>query len=348
MSNALPALKTSYPYVPVTPNAPRQRIERPVVVEENLGFEEMSNRFISYMKVRNYSERTLVKYRAELKHLFTFLRGSRGLEYLDDVTKKDILEYENSVYSTTRIKDGKPLSQESKVGRIVVLKSFYKFLSKTELLPYNPAANIDIPVVRNSRLREVLSEEEMFKLLDSVKGANPIEVRNRAMLEFLYSTAVRAEELLNINIRDLDIEKEEVRIRYGKGRMGKRERLLPVGKVALEWLKTYIENIRPALQKSNDEGYLFLSRNGRKLLIIDPNRIVKFYAKRCGITKKIVCHSMRHSCATHMLKRGCDIRFIQDLLGHDSIETTVIYTRLVIDDLKEIHDKTHPREQVSK
>lgn len=317
---------------------------RPALVEGSLGFEETLHKFLSYSRVRNYSERTLEKYRKDLAHLFVFLE-KRGIDRLDDVTKRDLIEYENEVYASVKIKDGSPLAQSSKVGRIVALKSFYNFLSKTELIPYNPAATIDIPVVRNKKLREILTEEETFKLLETAKGENPIDIRNRAIMELLYSTGIRAEELINVGIRDLDLEKEELRIRYGKGRLGKSERLVPVGRVAIEWLKIYVTNVRPILQKSDDEGCLFVTSNGRKLLINDPNRIVKMHARKAGIQRRIVCHSMRHSCATHMLKRGCDIRFIQELLGHDSIETTVVYTRLVIDDLKEVHDKTHPREQ---
>lgn len=320
------------------------KFRRPVLVEGSLGFQETLHKFLAYSHVRNYSERTLEKYKKDLSYLFSFLE-KRGIDRLDDVTKRDLIEYENEVYASVRIKDGSPLAQSSKVGRVVALKSFYNFLSKTELIPYNPAATIDLPVVRNKKLREILTEEEAFRLLESAKGVNPIDIRNRAILELLYSTGIRAEELINVGIRDLDLEKEELRIRYGKGRLGKSERLVPVGRVAIEWLKIYAANVRPILQKSDDAGYLFVTSNGRKLLINDPNRIVKMHARKIGIMRRIVCHSMRHSCATHMLKRGCDIRFIQELLGHESIETTVVYTRLVIDDLKEIHDKTHPREQ---
>ena len=320
------------------------KLRRPVLVEGSLGFQETLHKFLGYSRVRNYSERTLEKYEKDLSHLFSFLE-KRGIERLDDVSKKDLIEYENEVYASVRIKDGNPLAQSTKVGRICALKSFYNFLSKTELIPYNPAATIEIPVVRNRKLREVLTEEETFKLLESAKGDNPIDIRNRAILELLYSTGVRAEELINIGLRDIDLDKEELRIRYGKGRLGKSERLVPVGRVAVEWLKVYVTHIRMTLQKSDDAGYLFVTRNGRKLLINDPNRIVKMHARKIGITRRIVCHSLRHSCATHMLKRGCDIRFIQELLGHESIETTVIYTHLVIDDLKEVHDKTHLREQ---
>jgi integrase/recombinase XerD len=319
-------------------------LDRPALVEGCLSFEETLHKFLSYLKVRNYSEKTLIRYRRDLNFLFGFLSKHRAINSLDDVTKKDLMEYENEVYSSTRIKDGKPLSQESKVGRIVALKSFYNFLSKTELIPFNPASTIDIPVVRHSKLREFLTEDEAIKLLEAANGQEPLEVRNRTIMELLYSTGMRADELLNVNVKDVDLERTELRIRFGKGRMGKRERLVPIGKIAAEWLKVYIAHTRPVFQKRDDQGYLFISKNGRKLLIADPNRIVKFYAKKAGIEKKIVCHSLRHSCATHMHQHGCDIRFIQELLGHDSIETTTIYTRLAIDDLKEIHDKTHPRE----
>lgn len=341
MSNVIPALGT------MPESKAIARFERPALVEGSLGFQETLHKFLGYSRVRNYSERTLEKYGKDLAHLFAFLE-KRGIDRLDDVTKRDLIEYENEVYASVRIKDGSPLAQSSKVGRMVALKSFYNFLSKTELIPYNPAATIDLPVVRNKKLREILTEEEAFKLLESAKGVNPIDIRNRAILELLYSTGIRAEELINVGIRDLDLDKEELRIRYGKGRLGKSERLVPVGRVAIEWLKIYATNVRPIFQKSDDEGLLFVTINGRKLLINDPNRIVKMHARKAGITRRIVCHSMRHSCATHMLKRGCDIRFIQELLGHESIETTVVYTRLVIDDLKEIHDKTHPREQKEK
>ncbi len=315
-----------------------------VSAEKGVSFEPVLQKFLDYLKVRNYSEKTLIRYRRDLRFLFQFLSAERGIISIDDVTKKDLMEYENVVYSSMRLKGDRPLSQETKVGRIVALKSFYNFLSKTELIPFNPASTIDIPVVRNNKLRQFLTEDEVIKLLEAANGKEPLEVRNRTILELLYSTGIRADELLNVSLKDIDLEKQELHIRFGKGRMGKRERLVPIGKIAAEWLKLYITHTRPVFQRREDQGYLFISKNGRKLMIADPNRIVKLYAKKAAIEKKIVCHSLRHSCATHMHQHGCDIRFIQELLGHDSIETTTIYTRLAIDDLKEIHDKTHPRE----
>ena len=162
------------------------------------------------------------------------------------------------------------------------------------------------------------------------------------MLELFYSTGIRLSELLNIKLIDLDIERGLLRI---KGKF-KKERIVPVGSIAKKYILAYIEKVRPKLQRDKRITTLFLSERGNPLEKSAINTFVAAYVKKTGIRKKnINCHALRHSCATHMLEAGADIRYIQELLGHKSLETTQIYTKLAITGLKKIHLKTHPREK---
>lgn len=195
--------------------------------DEVTSYEEALEKFADFLQLRNYSPRTVVRYQQDLEKMIRFLRDVRNIQSLDDVTKKDLFEYETEVYSSLRIRDKQPLSQDSKVGRIVAMKSFFNFLSIREMIPYNPAEHISIPTVNRHKLRDVYSEEEIINMLEAAKGETPLEIRDRAMMELLYSTAIRPDEMIHVATKDLDIEKAELKIRFGKGRMGKHKGSVP-------------------------------------------------------------------------------------------------------------------------
>ena len=187
-----------------------------------------------------------------------------------------------------------------------------------------------------------LTKYEVRKLLSKPDETTILGLRDRTILELFYSTGIRLSELINIKLIDLDIERGLLRI---KGKF-KKERIVPVGSIAKRYLLHYIEDARPKLQRDKRTTTLFLSQKGRIFHRSSINIIVRNYVKQAGIRKKnINSHALRHSCATHMLEGGADIRYIQELLGHKSLETTQIYTKVAIKGLKRVHQKTHPREK---
>ena len=183
----------------------------------------------------------------------------------------------------------------------------------------------------------------MLAILEAPSGDTPLELRDRAILEVLYSTGLRNMELRNLTLFDADLKGGLLRIRDGKR---KKERIVPLGECAVRHLRRYLRNGRPHLAQSSSQTLLFVSKNGRQITSANLIWIVKKYLKRTKIGKEITPHSFRHSCATHMLKGKADLRHIQELLGHASVQTTQIYTKVELSNLKEVHRRCHPRQKM--
>lgn len=308
-------------------------------------FEELLGRYKDTLALKNYSPRTIHKYAESLKKFFTYLTQEKGIQRIQDVQKEAIQEYQTKVFNQKRLYDGKPLSLSSKASTLQAVKSFFGFCSRKREILYNPAYDIEIPLQREGSLKEVLKEGELKKLLEAASGQTPLDLRNKALLEILYSTGLRNTEARTLEVRDVDFEREEIFVRHGKGYFGERQRVVPVGKTALWYLEEYLSRSRPKLLGDKTSSVLFITRRGRPLRIEAPDTIVKRYAALAGIQRKVRTHTIRHSFATHLLKHGADIRHVQEMLGHSSLESTKVYTRLEISDLKKVHQKTHPRER---
>ena len=308
-------------------------------------FEESLARYAEYLAARNYSPTTIHRYLDDLKKFTQYLLNEKGIERVQDVTTQVLKDYQNRIYSQKRIKDGNPLSLSMKSLKIIALKSFFLFLQKKSYILYNPASDLDIPKQRKDRLREVLKEREIQKILEAAKEKAPLGIRDRAILELFYSTGIRNTELRELTLGDIDLEKQELRVRHGKGYFGEKERVLPVGRLAVAWIEEYLKNARPHLKRYAQTNHLFLTFTGKKLTIEVPDKIVKKYAKLAGIKKKVRTHILRHTFATHLLRHGADIRHVQAMLGHESLDSTKVYTKIEISDLKRIYKKTHPREK---
>jgi integrase/recombinase XerD len=181
----------------------------------------------------------------------------------------------------------------------------------------------------------------MSGILNIPDIADPLGIRDRAMLETLYSTGIRRSELTNLEITDLNRERQTLQIRQGKGH---KDRVVPLGQRALKWLERYLDEVRPKLLLEQSEKALFLTSYGEGFNPDVVSRMVSKFIKKAEIGRPGSCHLVRHSCATHMLEGGADIRFIQQLLGHEKLETTAIYTQTSIEQLKAVHARTHPAE----
>jgi len=307
--------------------------------------QEALSRYADYLKARGYSPCTIKLYLDDTKKFITWLLNEKGVQRLQDVTQDLLRQYQNKIYAQKRMKDGLPLSLSMKSLKILALKNFFGFLARKHEILYNPARDLEAPRQRKDRLRDVLKEREVQKMLEAACGKTPLDVRNRAILELFYSTGIRNSELRHLALGDIDLERQEVRIRHGKGYFGEKERVIPMGRLATAWIGEYVLASRPTLVKNTQTDCLFVSSTGRKLTIDTPDDLVKKYACFAGIKKKVRTHMLRHSFATHLLRHGADIRHVQAMLGHESLDSTKIYTKVEITDLKRVHKRTHPRER---
>jgi integrase/recombinase XerC/integrase/recombinase XerD len=222
--------------------------------------------------------------------------------------------------------------------KLAAVRGLYAYLVRTERAGQNPAELVSSPK-RAEKLPQVLSTEQMRSLLERIPAHTPLELRDRAMLELAYSCGLRCEEIVNLDLGALDFESEQLRV-LGKG--GK-ERILPVGEPAQEALRRYDERGRRALRTNPRERALFLSKSGRRLSNSDVTRRLGLWTKEAAIAGGISPHSLRHSFATHLLEGGADLRTIQELLGHASISTTQVYTRVDAARLRDTYAASHPR-----
>lgn len=234
---------------------------------------------------------------------------------------------------------GNGISTRSYARNLVAVRMFYKFLLHQSYLSSSPTATIDIPRLA-TRLPDVLSLEDVEKILNAPKMDNQTGLRDKAMLETLYATGMRVSELVSVKLNDLNLQSGYI-IAYGKG---SKERIVPLGESAVLAIKDYLDTSRPKILKARKSEHLFITNRGKKLTRQAFWALIKKYALVAGISpKRVKPHVLRHSFATHLLERGADLRSIQTMLGHADISTTQIYTHVKTDKLKEIHKKSHPR-----
>jgi len=297
--------------------------------------------FLNHGKRRGCQEKTIIDQRTRLLSFAGFVEATYPeVSNVTDITREIVISYEKYLMTA---KDGrrKVMTRERRYRYLAIVKGFFTFLQKEEKVYRNPAANIALPRLRNPVVKDVLTVEEMETLLKSVSGQGFAEVRDRAILELLYSTGIRSDELCNIELSDIDFTENILFIRKGKL---DRERMIPFGQSAHAWLRKYIDTARPFMEGSRTE-LLFTSLAGTRLRPPVLVNMIKKRVKRAGIGKNVTTHTFRHTCATHMLKGRADIRYVQKQLGHTSIQTTEKYLKIEITDLKEVHERCHPREQ---
>ncbi len=231
------------------------------------------------------------------------------------------------------------LSTTSMARGLTTLRGFYKFLLMNKEISASPCERIDMPKLTR-RLPRFLTLDEVETLLESPPLTNPIGIRDRVMLEVLYATGFRVSELINIRLNDLDMQRGVIST-IGKG---EKERIVPIGEEAMKWIKRYVDGARGAILNDKDSGYLFVTNRGSAMTRQNFWIIIKKHAVSTGIEAgSIKPHVLRHSFATHLLERGVDLRHLQAMLGHADISTTQIYTHVMSERLKGLHEKHHPR-----
>ncbi len=285
------------------------------------------NDFIAYISIeKGLSKNTALAYRSDISK---FLKFAKKKEMpIEEFQHQDITDF----LWEAKMKGLKPTS----VYRIIEsLRQFYKYLTAEEIIENNPTSYIAAPKIPET-LPDMLSFDEVERLLNSIDSSDEMNIRNRAMLELLYATGLRVSELINLTFSDIDINKGFLRV-IGKG---SKERLIPFGEKAKNFINIYLNKRKPYVELKEN---IFISRLGKKLSRVEFWRQLKNIAKKAGINKNITPHTLRHSFASHLLAGGADIRFVQEMLGHSSISTTQIYTHLDKDKLKQNHKKFHPR-----
>lgn len=301
---------------------------------------ELLKAFDDYLEVTYISKRTIRTY-SQYARVFKSFLAKNGISDIRYVTPKMPFDYQVSLASKNEFND-KALCIKTQCLRMTVVIVFLRFLHKHGYTPTDLGNHIQLPRIPRSLPKTILSRREMLNILEQPKDNDIFEIRDKAILELLYSCGIRNTEMRTMTIYSADTSSGFVRV-MGKGH---KERIIPVGAVACKYIRLYMEKARPKLCK-NDTDILFLSKSGRTLTEDFPADIVRKYAKRAGIKKEINAHCLRHTFATHMLKYGANIRVIQTMLGHESLETTQIYTHVEISDLKKVHSRTHPREKFS-
>ena len=279
---------------------------------------------------RNVSPKTIDAYRRDLRQYLQHIYNIK-IKNLSDVKSTHIREY-------VRILNKKGMAPTS-ISRIISsIRGYHKFLSGEKIVEENPALTINNPKIPK-KLPHVLSEKEISSIIDSIDETSQFYRRDTAMIEMLYSCGIRVSELCSLEISDLFLDDELIRV-IGKG---SKERLLPIGGKAKTFLNEYLIHSRNRLNRKTESSFVFLSRNGKVLTRAMVNKILNKWTKSSGITRSISPHMLRHSFATHLLEGGADLRFVQALLGHSDIATTQIYTHLDKHHLKEVYKSHHPR-----
>jgi integrase/recombinase XerD len=315
----------------------RKRAAVAAPIADPRGMEASVGLYLEMLRARQLTE-TTVSTRASGLRRFVAWCEERAILRPEEVTRPVVEAYQRWLYAYRR-EDGRGLSVTAQIGRLVAVRGWMGWLARTNRIAYNPASELELPR-RPVRLpRDVLTADEAEAVLAAADVRTALGVRDRAMMELLYSTGMRRMEIVGLDVEDVDAERGLVMIREGKG---KKDRVVPIGERALWWIGRYRLDVRPRLAGDVVRGALFVNDVGERLSGSWLTDLVRGYVERSGVKKRGACHLFRHTCATLMLEGGADIRFIQELLGHADLGTTEIYTRVSIAKLREIHRATHP------
>jgi len=289
------------------------------------------DQFIHYLIVeKGLSKNTIEAYGHNINRFLDFLLAKR-IQEIKDISKLDLRAF-------LQFLKRKDLSSRSIARNLVSIRMFLRFLQQEGILEINPAEEIESPKTTKT-LPEVLSLQEVERLLEQPDTQTTLGVRDRAMLEILYATGMRVSELTRLPLHQINLEGGYVLL-YGKG---SKERIVPLGAEAMRRVGDYLKRSRELLAKGRESLFLFISRSGKPMSRQQFWKNIKAYGRKAGIKKRITPHLIRHSFASHLLEGGADLRSVQMMLGHVDISTTQIYTHVTGERLKKIHQRYHPR-----
>lgn len=289
------------------------------------------DRFLNYLIVeKGLSQNTIEAYGHNIHRFLNFLNDKK-IDHLEELSRLDLRTFLHFLKK-------KGLSTRSIARNLIAVRMFFRFLQQEGVININPAEGLELPKMAKI-LPEVLSLEEVDRLLSQPNPHTSLGVRDRTMLEILYATGMRVSELIHLLTHQIQLEGGYVLLR-GKG---SKERIVPLGREAIHWLKKYLMEFRPLLLKEKESPFLFINRYGKPMSRQQFWKLIKAYGRKGGIQKRITPHVLRHSFASHLLERGADLRSVQMMLGHVDISTTQIYTHVTGERLKKVHQRYHPR-----
>jgi len=293
--------------------------------------DSLIDEYLNFLTVeKGASYNTIEAYSHDL-HRYAYFVKKLGIQTIADITPDDVISYLSELR-----KDG--LTENSINRSLAAIRGFYKFLLREKKIEQNPVANIELAKVW-MRLPDTLSQKEMNLLLAQPGVKTPSAIRDTAMLELMYATGIRVSELISLTINSINWQVGYL-VTIGKGN---KERIVPIGRSAYDYLRQYVDGARPCLLKGQSSDILFLNRFGKGLTRQGLWKITRRYVLKSGLGKKVHPHTFRHSFASHLLEGGADLRSVQCMLGHADISTTQIYTHITRERLKEIHKRYHPR-----
>lgn len=304
------------------------------------GLCRLALRFLKWMRVMNFSPGS-VRVRTIQLRAFLSWCAENGYARPRQVTKRVLDRYQRHLSTAHCSLIAQRLTTSAQHGRLVAVRTFFKWLTRKRHLPHNPASEIDLPRLEKRLPQHVLTHTQVQSILSLPDTQSVIGLRDRAMLETFYSTGMRRSEIIALKSDDVDFARGLLTVNQGKG---KKDRVIPVGTSALDWIKRYLDAVRPKLMRlrRSHREQLFLSKTGNALTPSGVSIMVREFVTMAGIHTRGACHMFRHSMATGMLENGADIRFIQEMLGHADLKTTQIYTHVNPIKLKQVHAATHP------
>ena len=321
----MPSLGRREPYPPIGP------------AHDPLSLYRQMMDFLMWLEERNTSRHTLKHWELYLRYFVSWC-DERGLTRPAEVTRPILERYQRHLF-LKRKKNGAPLSATTQASRVTPIRKWFRWLTRNNRVLYNPAADLDLPKVEERLPKHVLTIEGVERVLNLPDTTTALGVRDRAMLETLYSTGIRRMEIIGLQQRDVDYERGTLMVLQGKG---KKDRMIAIGDRALAWVARYRDEVRPELAVAGDDGTLFLTVTGQAFSDNRMTQMVRNHGCAAGLGNIDSCHLFRHAMAPQMLENGADVRFIQAMLGHADIKTTQVYTRVSIRALKDIHSATHP------
>jgi integrase/recombinase XerD len=303
----------------------------------------LAGEFVRDRRTEGYADRTEEYIKWGVDYFVEFLR-KRDEEKLESITADTMHKYQMHLFNQLG-RRGEPLGMASQAKALMSVRVLFRWLVRRGYMLADPSSGISLPRRKKPLPRGIMSRREMDRVLSAPDVDTPLGLRDRAMLELMYSSGLRNNEVRSLTIADVNTAEGEVRVKNGKGGV---DRVVPLGGIAAKYVELYIREARPAiLGWHEDPGVLFVGRFGGKMNGTTVNRwIVQRFAGRAGVKKPVTAHGVRHTCATHMLKGRASLRHIQRLLGHRSLESTQVYLRVEVGDLKRELKRCHPRERV--